>query len=313
MRLDSVRSLKREIAAKPPRRARLAVGIVRGPRRGDYCLGVRIHAPRRGGAAVAREIERRAHGECDVRVMRRVAKRARDPRWFRALRRPLEAGLSIGHVRITAGTLGFVVQDDEATYALSNNHVLADVNRGARGDPVVQPGPLDREPDARTVIGELTRFERIRFAGTNRVDAALAILFDGIEFYAGWTEALPGVVSGVEPVSVDDLGLEVSKAGRTTGVTHGEITQVEVDRLRVDMGDDPRRPEEARFDDQFEVTTRGRRAFSAGGDSGSLIVDRSGRARGLLFAGGEDTDGTDYTYANRIETALARLKVELAL
>jgi hypothetical protein len=106
-----------------------------------------------------------------------------------------------------------------------------------------------------------------------------------------------------------DLGATVYKAGRTTGVTSGVITQVEVDRLRVDMGE-PGTQRIASFSDQFEVQGHDG-AFSLGGDSGSLIVDEAGYAIGLLFAGGPSEDGVDVTYANYVENVLRRLAVRL--
>ena len=58
-----------------------------------------------------------------------------------------------------------------------------------------------------------------------------------------------------------------------------------------------------------------RRPFSAGGDSGSLIVGADRRAVALLFAGSDQggANGQGLTYANPIYTVLDRLKIELAL
>ena len=92
------------------------------------------------------------------------------------------------------------------------------------------------------------------------------------------------------PITYEDLGRPVRKVGRTTGVTSGSVTQVEVDRLRVDLGEEGD-PHEALFSDQFEVQGPEGRAFSDAGDSGSLIVDEQRRPRGLLFSGGPDTGG----------------------
>jgi hypothetical protein len=41
--------------------------------------------------------------------------------------RPLKIGVSVGHVDVTAGTLGCFVREPEGegTFILSNNHVLA--------------------------------------------------------------------------------------------------------------------------------------------------------------------------------------------
>lgn len=342
MHLTSVRALKQELKEKPilprafaralkvpvasmaiargadtvhtrsPASVSYALGVVRGKSKQDYRLGARIQAKGARARALAEEIRARTHGEAEIRLVPRVTKRSPPPSWFRRRHRPLEAGLSVGHFAITAGTIGFIVEDDDGYYVLSNNHVLANVNQGQPGDPVLQPGPADRRPAARNLVGVLDRFVPISFVRSNVVDCAVAELMNGIEYHEGWTEAIGGLVVGAAPITVDDLGLEVRKAGRTTGVTRGTITQVEIDRLTVDMGE-PGRPEVALFSDQFEVVGMGNKPFSLAGDSGSLIVDKRRRARGLLFAGGPDENGVDLTYANRIERVLSKLGVKLTL
>ncbi|MGH2570536.1 MAG: hypothetical protein ACRDGR_04880, partial [bacterium] len=59
--------------------------------------------------------------------------------------RPAPSGISIGHIDITAGTLGGLVRDKETgnVVILSNNHVMAASNDGTIGDPILQPGPAD--------------------------------------------------------------------------------------------------------------------------------------------------------------------------
>ena len=85
-----------------------------------------------------------------------------------------------------------------------------------------------------------------------------------------------------------------------------------MDRLRVDMGD--KEPRIALFSDQIEVEGTGSKAFSDGGDSGSLIVGTNGFAYALLFAGGpEEETGRDLTYANQLHIVLQKLGVALAL
>jgi hypothetical protein len=289
----------------------MAVGVAAGRRRGDYRLGVRVQARGHTAAALIKNASKRASGEIDARIVPRVSKRNPPAAWFRAFHRPVEAGLSVGHQDITAGTLGFVVEDDDSTYILSNNHVLANVNAGSPGDAVLQPGPADRTPTPKTLVAVLDRFISISFRRSNVVDCALAELVDDMQYWVGWTEALPGRVRGAAELSEDDLGLPVRKAGRTTGVTRGFVSQVGIDRLQVDMGDEGR-PQVAVFSDQFEVQGDGGRPFSLGGDSGSLIVDERGYARGLLFAGGEDAEGLDLTFSNQITRVLSKLGVRLA-
>ena len=87
--------------------------------------------------------------------------------------RPLIPGTSVGHWKITAGTLGLVVEKDGEHYILSNNHVLANSNDANVGDAVYQPGPVDGG-QPKHEVGKLTHFVPIDFNGDNIVDAALA-------------------------------------------------------------------------------------------------------------------------------------------
>jgi hypothetical protein len=68
-----------------------------------------------------------------------------------------------------------------------------------------------------------------------------------------------------------------------------------------------------RFDDQIEIEGAEAGPFSQGGDSGSLIVNKQGRAVALLFSGGDQggSNGRGLTYANPISKVLDHLKVDL--
>lgn len=297
-------------AALKRRRLSLAMGVARGRNRNDYFLGARIQGAGARARALAAHLAEKSAGECDVRLVAHV-RALSTPGWFRRTRRPLEAGLSVGLAgQVDAGTLGFIVEDGERYYALSNNHVLANVNRAQADDPVVQPGALDRTPSKSALIGALHHWVPISFQRQNEVDAAIAQIFDDLDFYEGWTEALPGLVRGTRRATRDDLDRPVVKVGRTTGVTRGKITQVEVEPLVVEMT----RRHDARFRDVIEVMGEdGVPLFSDDGDSGSLVVGSDRRAVGLLFAGGDDEQGRPLTYLNPIETVLARLGVRLAI
>lgn len=323
MRLQSVRALKAELVAtsavahvmtrralpsaalvtasalpaeEPP--ASMALGI-RG-RKGDYRLAVRVQQATPGLDSIVEKIWKRARGEVDVRLVGRVVKQ--QP-WHQRRNRPLRIGGSIGHVRITAGTLGcFVTRAKEGAdddLILSNNHVLANENLASKGDSIVQQGKIDggRSPGDR--VGFLDRFVTLN-KRRNRVDAATANLAENIEYYDNWLEGL-GRVGAVRSEPLDE-GERVFKVGRTTGITEGRVSAIELDNLIVgyDIGD-------LHFNGQIEIQPVGSKPFSLGGDSGSLIVDRRRRAVGLLFAGND----ADATYANPIETVLDRLKVRL--
>ncbi|MDQ3604920.1 MAG: hypothetical protein M3418_01825, partial [Gemmatimonadota bacterium] len=72
--------------------------------------------------------------------------------------RPAPAGVSLGHVSITAGTLGCLVRKNGRLYILSNNHVIANSNDAAIGDPILQPGPTDGGRDPADRIGRLSEW-----------------------------------------------------------------------------------------------------------------------------------------------------------
>lgn len=206
--------------------------------------------------------------------------------------RPVRSGVSIGHPDSTAGTLGCLVRIDgtEEPSILSNNHVMAGVNRAAIGDPILEPGPADGGTEA---IAELSDFEPIKPWGeANRIDAAVARVFDPAD-----VEPDLEVIGSVQnPPLEAALYQSVRKHGRTTQHTVGVVMDVSADLwVRV-------RPQElAWFEDQIAVVGVGG-DFSQPGDSGSLVVDGVTRAPvGLLFAGG---DG--HTFVNPIDLVLAR-------
>lgn len=208
--------------------------------------------------------------------------------------RPAPGGCSIGHYAITAGTFGCLVRKGYETFILSNNHVLADENRGARGDDICQPGPYDggRLPEHK--IAELESFGTISFAGINKVDAAIARPMR----LADVSDNIIGI--GVPQGTVRaDLGMPVIKSGRTTGVTRGYITIIDA-TINVEY-----RGGTARFENQLIVVAPG---FSRGGDSGSVVLidDGTRKACGLLFAGSEYV-----TVINQIEDVLSALGISL--
>lgn len=77
----------------------------------------------------------------------------------------IPAGVSSGHYRITAGTLGAVVRDRNTgePLLLSNNHVFGNSNDGVTGDAILQPGPLDNGQNPADMIARLERFVPLRF------------------------------------------------------------------------------------------------------------------------------------------------------
>ena len=236
-------------------------------------------------------------------------------------------GVSVGHFSVTAATFGCLVRRGSRVFILSNNHVLANTNRGLEGDPILQPGPADggraadqvatlsdfvpldfgTEPSTcplaewaagvanafATGLGSSHRMQAVRLtSGLNHVDAALAEpsspdLVRSEILYIGSPVGQGKVV----------LGLIVQKTGRTSGYTHSTVTQIDA-TVRIDYGG-----QEALFAGQFIAG-----AMSSPGDSGSAVLDMDRRVVGLLFAGSDLT-----TVCNPIDQVLSALDVELAL
>ncbi len=79
--------------------------------------------------------------------------------------RPIPAGVSIGHYKITAGTFGAVVFDKTTgeQLILSNNHVLANSNEAFQGDAILQPAAMDGGNQPQDVVGTLHRWSVINY------------------------------------------------------------------------------------------------------------------------------------------------------
>ncbi len=79
----------------------------------------------------------------------------------------IPAGVSIGHFKVTAGTLGAIVRDRATNqpYILSNNHVLANSNDAATGDPILQPAAMDGGRQPGDTVAVLDRFIPLRYLG----------------------------------------------------------------------------------------------------------------------------------------------------
>lgn len=216
--------------------------------------------------------------------------------------RPVPIGVSTGHPAITAGTIGCRVTYGSGNYwALSNNHVYADENQALDGDAVIQPGTFDGGSAPADVIGNLADFEPILFDGSsNTIDAAIASTATAL---LGNSTTSDGYGTPESATIAASINMKVKKFGRTTGLTKGQVYAL---NATVNVGYSTG---VATFVNQIIITPG---SFSAGGDSGSLIVaDPKGKNRGdqnkpvgLLFAG-----SSSHTIANPIEAVLSRFSV----
>ena len=206
---------------------------------------------------------------------------------FKGKMRPVKPGYSVGHGKITAGTIGGVFNDkDGDPVILSNNHVLANENNANIGDLIYQPGPMDSNQNQNDVgwqepiaglpyIGTLKKFMKINQTG-NLHDSAIAKIHPGMINSNLVDDTYPQINSRLTGFGDPTIGMQVQKCGRTTGYTTGRVLGMNASfTIGYDFGN-------ARFD-QCVVFT----AMSKGGDSGSIIQDMDERAVALLFAGSD--------------------------
>jgi hypothetical protein len=215
------------------------------------------------------------------------------------------------------GTLGSLIEDSSGRqYVLSNNHVLARSDHASVGDAIVQPALIDNscvpngDGPGTALVASLTNWLPLSAAATN-ADAAIAQVGSGTVNTSGsilelgakqadgsLAAAPPGVSSTGGKGEAGTLALTIAKSGRTTGLTCGAISAVNVD-VTVDYYDDcaETKPYLTKtFTNQIGLTGS---AFSDAGDSGALVVDASNAEPvGLYFTGGIDATGTSQAVAS---------------
>lgn len=199
-----------------------------------------------------------------------------------------------------SGTLGSLVQDTSGVkYILSNNHVLALGDKAVAGDDISQPGLIDNSCQVAAIVADFTVAPRL----TTNVDAAIAQLRTGQMDATGYIEDI-GVPSSV--VRNPAVGLNVAKSGRTTGFQTGTISSINSSvtvKYTTECGSN--RGTNISFTNQVVINSS---TFSAGGDSGSLIVtnDSCHQPVALLFAGSSTS-----TIGNPIGQVLSRVSTAL--
>ena len=222
--------------------------------------------------------------------------------------RPAPGGVSIGHYKVTAGTLGMAIEDANGfRFILSNNHVLANSNNAKLGDPIYQPGVADGGTD-KNIIGHLVRFVPIKMQGDEQEHSncpIAKIVIRAFNFMAGFFSRktrlgayIPNInlvdCALASPTKYEDLSEEileiwkpfgyadvgigtiVKKSGRTSGLTFGKVLAVEA-TINVSFGNSV-----AEFRDQIVTEKMG-----SPGDSGSVVLNEYNEIIGLLFAGSD--------------------------
>ena len=274
----------------------IAVGIAGSG--DDYRPAVRVRIMTPTAAQLVQQMSIEAGGELDVAVIGKVEGIA-FPRV-----RPLVCGVSIGNRFGEAGTLGcFVVKKGTASplMVLSNNHVIARLDRAKPNELIEQPSLHDQSGAGPFTIGLFGEAFPIAPSG-NVVDAAIVPLATGIECD---TRALFGtmdVLAGERLTSLIEKE-RVFKIGKKTGKTTGRIKAWGINDLTVTLGG-----KDFKFDDQIEILPD-TAMFCDDGDSGAIVLDATNLAVGLLFS---KSRTTEVSYANTIANVFDKLQVQLA-
>lgn len=234
--------------------------------------------------------------------------------------RPAPMGTSGGHYKVTAGTNGEILLIDDQYCIGTNNHVAALSNDAKIGDSYLQPGPHDGGEVPYDVIGHLYKYEPIKFFNIpsscpfakavvktcnaiskilgrktrlnaiynsgecNLVDAAAVTIINKVNVLVDILDI--GLPKGSKTASID---MSVQKSGRTTDHTYSALVTSIDATINVGYGEG----KTALFKNQILISQPG---FSAGGDSGSLILDMDNYAVGKLFAGSDKVTIANHMY-----------------
>lgn len=218
-------------------------------------------------------------------------------------------GVSLGCTTTSAGTLGTFARDRQTgqIVLLSNWHVLHG-SQGRIGHDVLQPGRFDDNRIEQNILGKLLR-SHLGPAG----DCAVASI-SGRSF----TNDILGLGVACRKIAEAQLDDRVVKSGRTTGVTYGIVTRLEVNTKMTYQGG------ETATIGGFEIEADPKKpaknnVISRGGDSGSiwLAVGKNGKATdtmlGLHFAGDDDEGGpSEFALACYAKSVMTKLELEPA-
>lgn len=221
------------------------------------------------------------------------------------------------------GTLGSLLQRGGTFFILSNNHVLARSSLAANGEAIMQAGASLCFPA--TQVASLSQQATLKPSpctgvctgnAPSNVDAAIATIssttaVDNVAGVptgnilelgaAGPSSIAPAPPSSTTttPAAVLLANVQVAKSGRTSGLTCANLLSASTDGITVayDSSCGGAAAFNAVFNGQMIVNSG---TFSAGGDSGSLIVAAdTARPVGLLYAGNATS-----TVANPIQDVI---------
>jgi hypothetical protein len=209
------------------------------------------------------------------------------------------------------GTLGSLVTRRGTQYILSNTHVLARSDLAQLNDPIIEPGLIDTgscTASGAQTVANLSAFYNLETGAAPRVDAAIAQVVPGNVdsggniLYLGATTDANGVpVAGAPHAGsgvAASVGMPIAKSGRSTGLTCSTVMAVNVSvSTQYQKGCGTGTNFSVNYTNQVDIAGG---AFSAEGDSGSLIVTQGTADPVALLYAGSDTD----TVGNPVGTVL---------
>lgn len=223
------------------------------------------------------------------------------------------SSIGIGNQR-NAGTLTALAKrrpvsgfpEDDRIFGLSCNHIIGGCSTSRPGTPIVIPGIQDVSPEWPhiTVVGRhhaaapMSQGLPSIYQIENNMDLACFELTASSK-----VSSLQGSGDGAYDtpvVFVDEVtaGLSVKKWGRSTGLTHGTVSNVVVGGEPVDYNitsyfgpmDSQSFKGTVFFDEVYEIDPIGK-PFSLGGDSGALVVtdvEEGAQVVGIVVAGARE-------------------------
>ncbi|MBV8568202.1 MAG: hypothetical protein JO273_22380 [Methylobacteriaceae bacterium] len=225
---------------------------------------------------------------------------------FAAAARPLKGGQSIGRGAKTgeSGTMGCVVKDRSggSLYALTCNHVIADLNGATKGSSEVWAPGAKHAGTAKDRLGVVHDFADIDFtAGAyNVIDAALAKPDSSGQIDRAIDQI--GIPSGT------NLALTFGDAVKKTGIASGHSTGKY--RFQINAQITYGNGSKALFRDMLGIVgTKKDKDFAAQGDSGAVVLDDADAVAGQVIS---VASGIDLTLASAIKPVLDHFQVDIA-
>ena len=228
-------------------------------------------------------------------------------------------GASIAHKAGYPGTLGCFVRTTRPGNwigVISASHVLGRNGISKPGDDIFSPGRPDGPGNARDKIGRLDDFSSLpHFEDPYDnylccVDVAVVNVTDYMEDdipakTTVWSPDNPDTLMPITKVIggqdvANRLGERVTKVGRTTGMTHGILDIVGLQRQRIVIN-----KRDYIYTNLLAVKCVDG-PFSKAGDSGALVYTHDGCAIGLVVAGTEQ-----YTFVSPLDACLREANVTL--